>query len=273
MVCGLCHREDQDHAESTSGPTRCKYQTHRSDCPGGFRTACDLHLEQLKEPKLVDETKEDIKPGERLGQVSPDDLAGKLKALLSPQQLEALLHPEDKPQLVQQTPKNPQNPPEVSSRTPQTSHAGLPPNLISGLDTLARQHVADNQKHLLGQADQQTSYTGPLMSDIRKDRDTQDQVSMVVDALKNISPVFGQTSTPAPALQGISPLVQLQHQLSSGNLGTAPSAPQPLLQTIQEALQNGSQTPPLLASQNPPPPLPNSQEHLSQLFAALQGTP
>ena len=149
MVCGLCHREDQDLAESTSGPTRCKYQTHRSDCPGGFRTACDLHLEQLKEPKLEDEPKVDIKPGEHLGQVSPDDLAGKLKALLSPQQLEALLHPEGKPQLVEQTPKNPQNLKEVSSRTPQTLHAGLPPNLISGFDTLARQHVADNHKHLL----------------------------------------------------------------------------------------------------------------------------
>ena len=86
---------------------------------------------------------------------------------------------------------------------------------------------------------------------------------MVVDALKNISPVFGQTSTPAPALQGISPLVHLQHQLSTGNLGTAPRAPQPLHQTIQEALPNGSQTPPLLASQNTPQPPLHPQSKLT----------
>ena len=233
-----------------------------------------MHLEQLKDLKLEDETKDDIKPGESPGQTSPEDLARKLQGLLTPQQMEALLNPENKPQLVQQTPKNPQNPPDVSSKTPQTSLTGLPPNLLSGLDMLARQHAADNQQHLLGQTDQQTSYTGPLMADIRRDRDTQDKVSLVVDALKNISPVFGQTSTPAPALQGISPLVQLQHQLSSGNLGTTHSASQPLLQTIQEALQNASQTQtPLLSSQNPPLPLPNSQEPLSQLLAALQGTP
>ena len=44
MVCGLCHREDTDHALSTSGPQRCKYLTHRENCPGGFRTKCDEHL-------------------------------------------------------------------------------------------------------------------------------------------------------------------------------------------------------------------------------------
>ena len=190
MVCGLCHREDQDHEDSSSGPTRCKYESHRPECPGGFRTACNLHLEQLKEPKSVDEAKDDIKPGESLGQVSPDELAKKLQGLLTPQQIEALLNPEDKPQLVQQTPKNLHNPPDISSKPPKTLQADPPPNLMSGLDMLARQHVADNQQHLLGQTDQQTSYTGPLMSDIRRDRDTQDKVSMVVDALKNISPLF-----------------------------------------------------------------------------------
>ena len=40
MVCSLCHRESGDHTESSSGPTRCQYKTHREDCPGGFRTGC-----------------------------------------------------------------------------------------------------------------------------------------------------------------------------------------------------------------------------------------
>ena len=40
MVCGLCHREPSDHTLSTSGPSRCEYDTHRDNCPGGFYTSC-----------------------------------------------------------------------------------------------------------------------------------------------------------------------------------------------------------------------------------------
>ena len=240
MVCGLCHREDQDHADSTSGPTRCKYQSHRPECPGGFRTTCETHLEQLKEQKLNPDDKNDIKPVDSpKPESSENDLAKKLQGLLTPQQIQAILNPEEKPQF-QQTPNNSDNP-HLTSQAPDTLQAALPPNLLSGLDMLARQHVADNQQHLLGQMEQKTTYTGPLMADIRKDSDTQDKVSLVVDALKNITPVFGQTATPTPALQGISPLVQLQQQLSSGN--PTPSSniqnhtytPQPLLQQLYDS--------------------------------------
>ena len=44
MTCGLCHRDTEQHTLSTSGPTRCKYLTHRRDCPGNFSTKCSDHL-------------------------------------------------------------------------------------------------------------------------------------------------------------------------------------------------------------------------------------
>ena len=49
MVCGRCHRESDDHPLSSSGPTRCEYPTHREDCPGGFKTACDISETEKKE--------------------------------------------------------------------------------------------------------------------------------------------------------------------------------------------------------------------------------
>ena len=49
MVCGRCHRESEDHPLSSSGPTRCEYPTHREDCPGGFKTACDMSANEKKE--------------------------------------------------------------------------------------------------------------------------------------------------------------------------------------------------------------------------------
>ena len=56
MVCGLCHRTDTDHPLSTSGPQRCKYTSHREDCPGGFRTKCTEHvLPSNKSEYFIDE--------------------------------------------------------------------------------------------------------------------------------------------------------------------------------------------------------------------------
>ena len=40
MTCGWCHREPDQHTLSTSGPTRCKYTTHRANCPANFSTKC-----------------------------------------------------------------------------------------------------------------------------------------------------------------------------------------------------------------------------------------
>ena len=57
MVCGLCHREPEDHQESSSGPTRCEYTTHRDQCPGGFRTSCDQLSEKPAEKLEQDEVK------------------------------------------------------------------------------------------------------------------------------------------------------------------------------------------------------------------------
>ena len=54
MVCGLCHREEQNHTLSLSGPTRCKYDVHRENCPGGHRTPCEDHLKKLSENKIAE---------------------------------------------------------------------------------------------------------------------------------------------------------------------------------------------------------------------------
>ena len=65
MVCGLCHREPEDHQESSSGPTRCEYTTHRDQCPGGFRTSCDQLSEKPAEKLEQDEVKA-VTPVEKL---------------------------------------------------------------------------------------------------------------------------------------------------------------------------------------------------------------
>ena len=93
MVCGLCHREEQDHSESTSGPTRCKYETHRENCPGGFKNNCDLHKNKLEEEKLEPKDEKDTaNPGDSSHILtgpgsSPQNLAEQLQSFLGPEQL------------------------------------------------------------------------------------------------------------------------------------------------------------------------------------------
>ena len=63
MTCGLCHRDPDQHSLSTSGPTRCQYQTHRPHCPGNFSTKCSDHTVdgQVAPPEQENEDKVDIK--------------------------------------------------------------------------------------------------------------------------------------------------------------------------------------------------------------------
>ena len=62
----------------------------------------------------------------------------------------------------------------------------------------------------------QTSYQGPTMSQIRQDQATRDKVQHVIEALKNVSPVFGQNNVPTVnTLPGISPLEQIRQQLTA----------------------------------------------------------
>ena len=172
-----------------------------------------------------------------------------------------------------------QNPPQPShvheSANPPHAQVTVAPAL-DGLDKIARTHVADNQPYLEA-SKPQSSYTGPNISDIRQDRATQEKVSLVVDALKNISPVFGQPSSGIPTLPGISPLDQLKQHLA-GNTGTflpgvpntpSPSQPQPLniLEQLRSLLLPGTPPQPPQVLLQPVPPQP--QDLLQQLKELL----
>ena len=131
------------------------------------------------------------------------------------------------------------------------------------LDKLARDHVADNQPYLEANKPQ-SSYTGPTISEIRQDKSTQEKVSLVIDAIKNISPVFGQTTPGFPTLPGISPLDQLKQHLA-GNTGTippnVPNTPLPSPQQPPDVLQ---QLRSLLLPSNPPQPAQVQPQHVPQ---------
>ena len=81
------------------------------------------------------------------------------------------------------------------------------------------------------------SYTGPTIAAIRQDKPTENKVQQVIDALKHISPVFGQPSTPvSQVLPGISPLDQLKQQLSGQTNQFPNSFPPPLQKQPQDIL-------------------------------------
>ena len=345
MVCGLCHREPQDHTESTSGPTRCDYKTHRENCPGGYRTGCEEHSANLeKDDMKAAENKEDIAVDKLTADLSslnlspsqdPQGVINQLKLLLQqggaqhPSQLHGGpphgSHPEGQnySEILQSlsnlfnTPNHsasskPQDVPkhgEASQARPDPSVAPPTPK-TSGLDQLASKHIADNQPFLEKQQNE-TSYTGPTINTIRQDKPTQDRVSQVIDALKYISPVFGQPSTPgSQVLPGISPLDQLKQQLT-GSIGqpspayvppVPPQQPLDLLHQLtdllsQQANQSHHQQPtqalygghypgpqqplyvpqasyaqqPLPGQPQLLPQQPTLQSQLSQLLANLQG--
>ena len=199
MTCGLCHRNPDEHSLSTSGPTRCKYTTHRPDCPDNFSTKCSDHVingsiappgpeppeneEKLDISELI--KKLDIQPGHE-NAVSPG----------------------------QQTPVGPQ--------TPQITDQAWGKVSLEGIEKMIRDHVSKNQQHLQLQTPSLTSYDGPNMAQIRKDPHVQTQADLIMNTLKTNLPVFGQNTSngaapgagPAqPSFPGINPLQGLQQLL------------------------------------------------------------
>ena len=129
------------------------------------------------------------------------------------------------------------------NKNSQPSQAGS----LQGIEKLVRQLVSDNQQNLQkSQESQAAAYTGPTMTEIRQDSSTAHEVSRIINAIKNVSPVFGQlTSNPpaTPTMQGISPLVQLQQQLLSQQQLTAPQpSPQDTLQQLLQQLSTQQST-------------------------------
>ena len=84
MFCGLCHREPEDHTESTSGPTRCEYLDHRKDCPGNFRTSCADHKTKVETTHVEekagtgDDAMVSLEQGLKSLQLTPDSNKGLL---------------------------------------------------------------------------------------------------------------------------------------------------------------------------------------------------
>ena len=246
MVCGLCHRPDTDHSLSTSGPQRCKYNSHREHCPGGFRTKCTNHnaLPSDKSEYFIDDELlnaidnitingipvQPTTPSNELMSLSanqlqwlgiqPDQLQqiaqigvhlGQQAVKHDPQAAVSPVPPLHIPQLPMSAPpaagtplhRNAPLPPPSSLPwgSQATSSSVAPPcptsAPLAGIEQLVRNHVAQNQ-HTLQQYSQQAnppSYTGPTLPEIRQDPKTQQQVSTIMDLLKNASPVFQSTTS------------------------------------------------------------------------------
>ena len=300
MVCGLCHREESDHSLSTSGPLRCKYPTHRDNCPGGFRTKCDEHFAVISEIGKKSSAETDFIDDKE------DKLANAMAGLelglnkhegdqinlldLHPDQVQKLaqlgLHLGQQsllkttvnsnpppvatasgifstPSAATSTPMTQHNPPPTPSTaasslpwsqnlqqnntTPTSSLPSLPlssvtPGPLHGIEELVRQHIANNQLNLQqSQQRQESAYIGPTLPEIRQDPATQQQVASIMDAIKTVSPVFGQLSANppvAPTSEGSSLLLQLQRLIDQ-------QTPQPQASVPPHQLQNifGQQPP------------------------------
>lgn len=357
---------DTDHTLSTSGPQRCKYTTHREDCPSGFRTKCTDQVVQhnAKSDDFIDEnilqaidnlhlqnnTAEQINPSRELMALSsnqlqwlgiqPDQLQqlaqlgvqfgqAAIKQDPQPSQDSAGLAspltsvpplPMSAPAMLKVTtpqmssmPAAPASlpwgslrtaPPEVSS-TPSLHQTTTP---LAGIEQLVRQHVAQNEQTLqdYAQQSQPSSYSGPLMPEIRQDPRAQQQVSKIMDLLKTVNPVFGQSAAlpsnpPPPPMSTIgnsNPFSQLQQLLGIQAAATPAPPPQaPSLDHLYQQLldqrprqmssavplhsqQNGLPEALLQAlgvqPQNPSPqlaPTPSQDDQLRGLIASLSYRP
>ena len=193
MTCGWCHREPAQHTLSTSGPTRCLYQTHRRDCPGTFSTKC---VDQIINGVVAPAEEEDIS-GNVIKNEEKDATIRQLEEEL------AKLRVSSTPASSAATPSQLQAPPSLGAASQQSWGQATPSSLGSDIEALARDHLAKNQQFLQSGAVQQGSYTGPLMSEIRRDPNVQLQANAFIEALKQNVPVFANTN---PSLAGINPL-------------------------------------------------------------------
>ena len=222
MTCGLCHRDPEQHTLSASGPTRCKYTTHRANCPASFTTKCTDHtIDGIVAPpdNILHESKDNIE--------TKDATIKKLTEELQRLKLE--------PNSAIQSTAN-QTWGQQLQNTPQTTNPNRTPGSTQSMDDLqkmVRDHVASNQQFLNSQAPGQGSYTGPTMAQIRQDSGVQSQADLIMNSVKATCPIFGQnlpgTSSSMPGistlnqggLQGVSnqlPSQNLQHQLGQFTL-------------------------------------------------------
>ena len=298
MTCGLCHRDADQHTLSTSGPTRCKYTTHRKDCPGNFSTNCSDHV-----------VNGDVAPpdpgSEKLSETEEKVIEG-LKNLLINDGLKT-------PVTENQIPKTPAGP---GPFTPADANpANTNQNPLDEIGRMIREHVAKNQHHLSQTAPAPGVYNGPKMSEIRQDPSVQSQADIIMNTLKTALPVFGQNTSgggaPPTLLPGINPLYQnlqpnnqpqqrlLQPQFSQPQYGpqqqppdltqlmqslfpqqpqpsqqycqqqAAVGQPQPLLQALQQLLGQQATVQQQVPVQQPTPVQPQQPQISADLLSAL----
>ena len=246
MTCGWCHREPDQHSLSTSGPTRCQYQTHRANCPGNFSTKCSDQLIEgaAAVPEVVNGSGTEIKD-------EKDETIRQLEQELAKLRVSGAPPPS--------TPLGPSLPPAASSGTAsphQSWGQATPGTLGADIERLARDHLSTNQQFLQAGPSQHGSYSGPLMSEIRKDPNVQLQADAILDALKQTIPVF--TNPNASNLAGINPLTAQSTPRTTP--GTAPAAATPASNT---AVPSASPGLPTSTMQTP------SQDNLQLLMQAL----
>ena len=224
MTCGWCHREPDQHNLSSSGPTRCRYQTHRASCPANFSTKCSDHVVNgqtapADNPESPESEIKDEKDEKDATILQLEQELAKLRLSKTPTQppgSSAGPSPSATPSTAQATPQ-------------QSSHQATPSSVGAGIEQLAKDHIANNQQFLNSFAGHQGAYNGPLMAEIRKDPNVQMQADAILGALKQSIPVFGQPQcTPTPTnVSGINSLLNQTVPLSQTNPGLLTPAATP----------------------------------------------
>ena len=169
MTCGWCHREPDQHTLSTTDPTRCQYQTHRANCPGNFSTKYSDQLIEgvVAAPKVVNGSGTEIKD-------EKDETIRQLEQELAKLRVSGAPPPS--------TPLGPSLPPAASSGTASPHQAwgqATPGTLGADIERLARDHLSTTKQFLQAGPSQHGSYSGPLMSEIRKDSNIQLQADAI----------------------------------------------------------------------------------------------
>ena len=248
MTCGWCHREPDQHSLSTSGPTRCQYQTHRSNCPGTFSTKCvDQIIEGVAAP--VEDEAVDIK----------DEKDATIRQL---EEELAKLRVSSTPASAPPTPSQP--PASLGAASQQSWGQATPSSLGADIERLARDHLANNQQFLQSGSGQQGSYSGPLMSEIRKDSNVKLQTDAIIDALKQTVPVFANTNA---NMAGINPLSAGFTPSSQAFLGVSPAVTTPASTKVSAA----SSGIPITTPQAPTHLTPQDNQNLQLLMQSLLG--
>ena len=174
MTCGWCHREPAQHTLSTSGPTRCQYKTHRAECPGNFSTKCSDQLIEgvVAAPEVV--------PSENGIKDEKDETIRQLEQELAKLRVSGTAAPPSTPLGASSLP------PTSSAASPHQSWGQAAPGTLGAdIERLARDHLSTNQQFLHSGTNQLgSSYSGPLISDIRKDPNVQMQADAILGAIK-----------------------------------------------------------------------------------------